>query len=218
MKSLAPPANPSILGKRGHKDFREVAAPGFNELVPIFSCFHRLKYLNLISTPLTLRLFGQDTGLRPWCPECRRMAAQRLHLVPKIAKSPTAQCWNQTGAMSCHSWIHHSLSVFRGEYLTSCHGNSHIFPPFLGTSGNIPRGWIQIPSVFSTCVKVPGAKIASKMAVTPLSKQIRACVMLGPRICRRLRPATAETRTACVPAAVGSRAGSNMFNHPHKVR
>lgn len=40
------------------KDFREVAAPGFDKLVPIFSCFHRLKYLNLISTPLTLRLFA----------------------------------------------------------------------------------------------------------------------------------------------------------------
>ena len=114
VKSLAPPANPSILGKRGHKDFREVAAPGFNELVPIFSCFHRLKYLNLISTPLTLRLGGfspsvhlfpvrfpggQDTGLPPWCPECRRMAAQRLHLVPKIARvQPNAE----TKPAPCH--------------------------------------------------------------------------------------------------------------------
>ena len=42
----------------------------------------------------------------------------------------------------------------------------------------------------------PGANMASKTAVTPESKQIKACVMLGPRMCGKVLPATADTRSA----------------------
>ena len=44
--------------------------------------------------------------------------------------------------------------------------------------------------------------MASKMAVMPFSKEIKACVIPGPRMCGRVRPATAETRRASKEATL----------------
>ena len=98
VKSLAPPANPSILGKRGHKDFREVAAPGFNELVPIFSCFHRLKYLNLISTPLTLRLGGFSPS---------------VHLFPRAFSQAARTLDFRLGALNAEEWLLRDCTLYQ---------------------------------------------------------------------------------------------------------